>query len=365
MLLHFAFIPGSACCYDVLPVCIANGDRVTTPALSLIKSDLPEKWQEILADLITDPKELIQILDLDPTARPYGNLALTEFPLKVPRPFAARMKKGNWDDPLLLQVWPDRVEEHEESGLSRDPLLESEFNQQPGLLQKYHGRALLTAAPHCAIHCRYCFRRHFDYKANTPGRARWQQALDYIAADSSIKEVILSGGDPLAAPDSYLDWLLGELDGIPHVDTIRIHTRLPVVIPQRVTADIRQALLTLRSQCVIVLHCNHANELDPHVFDAIDALHEDGHSLLNQSVLLKGVNDDSATLIHLNQTLFSHHVLPYYLHMPDQVSGTGHFHVGEVRAKQIMTELQAKLPGYLVPTLVREEPGRSNKTRLA
>ena len=231
---------------------------VNKPGLRLIQSEQSQKWQEILADLITEPKELLEILQLDPDSCPPGLAAQDAFPMKVPRTFVTRMEKGNWRDPLLLQVWPSQQEEQADNNLEADPLQESRFNVQPGLLHKYRGRVLLTAAPHCAIHCRYCFRRHFDYRANTPGRERWQETLAYIAQDSSIEEVILSGGDPLAAPDSYLGWLMQALDAIPHVKTLRIHTRVPVVIPQRVNQDLLKILGNLRSRCVVVLHCNHS-----------------------------------------------------------------------------------------------------------
>ncbi len=338
---------------------------MTTPALSLIKSDLPEKWQEILADLITDPKELLDFLELDEADNPFSCKAITQFPLIVPRPFAARIEKGNWNDPLLLQVWPDLAEEASDPLRSTDPLQELNFNNEPGLLHKYRGRVLLTAAPHCAIHCRYCFRRHFDYDANTPGRARWTEALDYIAQDRTIEEVILSGGDPLAAADGYLQWLLNELDSIFHLRTVRIHTRLPIVIPQRVTTELRAILKNLRCQVVIVVHSNHRNELDNRVFKALSDLADDGHVLLNQSVLLKGVNDNAASLIALNKALFSQRVLPYYLHLPDAVTGTGHFDVSDAKGRQLIDELRNQLPGYLVPTLVREESGKQSKTRIA
>lgn len=338
---------------------------MNTPALSLIKSDLPEKWQEILADLITDPKELLDFLELDAADNPVGLAAEAQFPLKVPRPFARRMEKGNWRDPLLLQVWPDRAEETPDPLRSEDPLQESGFNPKPGLLHKYQGRVLLTAAPHCAIHCRYCFRRHFDYKANTPGRERWQETLDYVSSDTTIDEVILSGGDPLAAADNYLRWLLSELDAIAHVRTLRIHTRLPIVIPQRVTNEFRELLNSLSSRVVMVIHCNHANELDEQVLQALAALASDGHVMLNQSVLLQGVNDDVPNLVDLNKKLFSQRVLPYYLHIPDAVTGTGHFDVSAAKGKQLIDELRSQLPGYLVPTLVREDPGNTSKTRLA
>ena len=338
---------------------------MTKPALSLIKSDQPEKWQQILSDLITDPKELLEFLDLDNASRPLGKAAMHAFPLKAPRPFVDRIEKGNWQDPLLRQIWPDELEELADESRFTDPLQESSVNKHPGLLHKYQGRVLLMAAPHCAIHCRYCFRRHFDYQANTPGRARWQSSLDYIAEDDSIQEVIFSGGDPLAASDSYLAWLLQAVDQIPHVCTIRIHTRLPIVIPQRITDPLREILNSLRSRVVIVTHCNHANELDEAVTTALASFTAGNHQILNQAVLLKGVNSDLSTLISLNQKLFSHGVLPYYLHLPDRVKGTAHFDVSERTGKLLIEGLQERLPGYLVPRLVREDPGASSKTMLA
>jgi len=339
-----------------------------TPALSVIKSDQPEKWQEILSDLITDPKELLANLKLDTTANPLAALAakgLAQFPLKVPRPFAARIEPGNWDDPLLRQVWPGSLEDVESDSLSLDPLQETHFNKTPGLLQKYHGRVLLTAAPHCAVHCRYCFRRHFDYAANTPGRREWSESIAYISENPDISEVILSGGDPLAAGDGYLAWLLAEVDRIPHVETIRIHSRLPIVIPQRVTAQLCSMLSELRSKSVFITHCNHAQEIDGEVQAALQAIRHAGSTLLNQAVLLKGVNDYADSLIKLSTTLFQSDVLPYYLHLPDRVAGTGHFIVNESEALKLMASVRSHLPGYLVPQLVREDPGNNSKTRLA
>jgi EF-P beta-lysylation protein EpmB len=338
--------------------------RVSKPVLSLIQSDLPEKWQQILSDLISEPKELLDILGLDGAEKPASLAAIDSFPMKVPRPFAMRMERGNWRDPLLLQVWPARDEEVRVPDLVADTLQESSFNPVPGLLHKYHGRVLLTAVPHCAIHCRYCFRRHFDYQANTPGKAGWQAALDYIAADGSIEEVILSGGDPLAASDKYLDWLLGELEAVPHVTSIRFHTRLPVVVPQRITPALRRVLQRNRVRTTIVVHCNHGRELDREVCRSLITLATDGHTLLNQSVLLRHINDNPLALVELGRRLFSAHVLPYYLHLPDRVAGTSHFLVSEEEGCRLIAELEDLLPGYLVPRLVREEPGAAHKTRI-
>ena len=336
-------------------------------ALSVITSDPPEKWQEILADLITDPKELTEFLQLDSTAGSDSLLAqsgLNKFSLKVPRPFAQRMQPGNWDDPLLRQVWPSQLEDGVDCSLSEDPLQEKSFNQAKGLLQKYQGRVLLTAAPHCAVHCRYCFRRHFDYTANTPGKQQWLETLGQIGRDNSISEVILSGGDPLAAGDNYLKWLLTQIGTLRQITTIRIHTRLPVVIPQRITRSLCQTLAALGSKLVIVIHCNHGQEIDASVKLAMQKLRATGATLMNQSVLLKGINDDAASLVSLSHKLFDMNVLPYYLHLPDRVAGTGHFLVDHREGLDLITEIRALLPGYLVPRLVREDPGSDSKTRL-
>ncbi len=321
-------------------------------------------WRQSLSDLITDPRELAEFLELDQRQDPTGEQALRQFPLKVPRSFAARMEKGNWRDPLLRQVWPAAAEERAAPGFVADPLRECHYNPRPGLLHKYRGRALLIAAPHCAIHCRYCFRREFDYEGNTPGRRQWRAALDYIRDDASIVEVILSGGDPLALADRQLGWLIEAIAEIPHVGALRIHTRLPVVIPERVTAELLAMLARCRPRVVVVIHCNHGREIDSRVAAALGALHGNGSTLLNQTVLLKGVNDEASTLFSLSMRLFSENVLPYYLHLPDRVAGTSHFQVDLDSALAIMGELQASLPGYLVPRLVREEPGQPAKTRM-
>jgi len=342
-----------------------NNPSLTNAAsteLSLIYSDSAEKWQQILADLITDPKELLEILELDPCGNPISAEAMQQFPVKVPRPFVARMEKGNWQDPLLRQVWPASDEAIELPGLSTDPLLESRFNKTPGVLQKYQGRVLLTAAPHCAIHCRYCFRRHFDYAANTLSREQWTESLTSIAADSSIEEVILSGGDPLANSDRQLSWLIEQLQSINHLTTLRIHTRLPLVIPQRITSELLAVLSGSRLRVVIVVHVNHAQELDQLCADTFDKLRANGITLLNQTVLLADVNDNSQSLAELSRKLFDQHVLPYYLHLPDPVAGTAHFQVSTARGQQLVRELRAELPGYLVPRLVKEEPGKNSKT---
>ena len=342
-----------------------SGYEMTNQAVSLIQSDRAETWQEILSDLITDPQKLLRLLELNPDTCPYSLEALAQFPLKAPRPFVERIEKSNWNDPLLLQIWPSEFEDNQADGFVVDPLNEEEFNPIPGLLHKYQGRVLLTAAPHCAIHCRYCFRRHFDYRANSPSRAQWEEAFAYIAADSSIEEVILSGGDPLAISDKQFHWLLQQLENIKTLTTVRIHTRLPIVIPQRITRELIDCLNETRLRVVMVVHCNHRQELDSTVTDKFDTLGEAGVTMLNQAVVLKDVNDNADALIDLNKALFKHNVLPYYLHMPDQVAGTEHFYVTDQHATALIKTLHASLPGYLVPRLVRENPGERGKTRIA
>ncbi len=331
----------------------------------LISSDSSAaRWQQALSDLITDPLELAEMLDLDLADRPLSAAGLKDFPLKVPRAFAARMRPGDWNDPLLLQVWPAHAESIDHATLSKDPLQEAAFTVAPGVLQKYQGRALLMAAPHCAIHCRYCFRRHFDYDANSPSRREWLDSLSVIGKDPSIKEAILSGGDPLANNDRQLAWLIDQLGNIRHLHTLRIHTRLPIVIPERINAELLAALQRCRLKVVVVLHCNHAREIDADCEQALQALRAAGATLLNQAVVLAGINDNVTSLKDLSERLFDCGVMPYYLHLPDDVAGTAHFMVDEQRAKQLMKALRGELPGYLVPRLVQEVPGQDAKTIL-
>lgn len=319
-------------------------------------------WQEELAGVVSDARELLALLELEPSRLGLSEAAAAAFPLRVPRPFLARMRRGDPADPLLLQVLPQALETAPVPGFVRDPLGEGRCNPAPGLLHKYHGRALLMPTSSCAIHCRYCFRRHFPYAENNPGRKQWSQALDYLRRDPGIEEVILSGGDPLAAPDRHLAWLAGELEAIPHLRRLRIHTRLPVMIPQRVNAELCDWLGASRLAPVVVIHSNHARELDPSVDAACGRLRESGAILLNQSVLLRGINDSLDALEALGKRLFQAGVLPYYLHLLDRTEGTAHFEVGEAEALALMAALRARLPGYLVPRLVREVSGMPAKS---
>jgi L-lysine 2,3-aminomutase len=321
-------------------------------------------WQEQLADLITDPLELLTLLQLTPANAGYAPAALADFPLRVTRAYVARMERGNPRDPLLLQVLPHTAELQLHPDYSNDPLQETGFNPVTGLLHKYQGRVLLITTQSCAIHCRYCFRRHFPYADNKPSRLQWQQSIDYIAADSSINEVILSGGDPLAISNTHLQFLLEKLGRIAHLQRIRFHTRLPILLPDRIDASLLSSLSGLRQQVIVVIHANHAQELDVSVLAACGRLRDIGVHLLNQSVLLAGINDQAESLITLSERLFAAGVLPYYLHMLDKVSGAVHFEVSDDKAQALIRLMQARLPGYLVPKLVRELPQAPNKTLL-
>ena len=296
----------------------------------------------------------VDIDDLDPIS--------TDFPLRVPRPYALRIQRGNPHDPLLRQVLPLVQENQSVPGYVSDPLYETNSNIMPGIIHKYHGRVLLILAGSCAINCRYCFRRSFPYQANQNSQAEWDVALDYIRQHNNISEVILSGGEPLINSDERLRQLVNSIEAITHVKRLRIHTRLPIVIPQRVTSDMLDWLTCSRLQPVVVLHTNHAAEIDAEVFAALHKIKSRGITLLNQSVLLKGVNDDVDTLKQLSERLFEAGVMPYYLHLLDKVEGAAHFDVPMPRAQQIVGQLCAKLPGYLVPKLVRECAGEPAKT---
>jgi L-lysine 2,3-aminomutase len=323
----------------------------------------PPAWQAALRDAISDPLELLRELELDPQVM--GSLTGHSFPLRVPRGFVARMRKGDPDDPLLRQVLPLRQELAEVPGFSEDAVGDLAMTRAGGILHKYQGRALLIATGACAVHCRYCFRRHFPYDDLNASRNSWRDALDTLAADASIEEVILSGGDPLSLSDRRLSELAQALDAIPHLKRLRIHTRLPVVLPERVDAPLMAWLARGRLQRVVVVHVNHAQEINDSVNSAFRVLSDSGITLLNQSVLLRNINDDAQILAALSERLFECRVMPYYLHQLDRVQGTAHFEVSESDAVGIMRKLAAQLPGYLVPRLVREQAGEPNKLPIA
>lgn len=322
-------------------------------------------WQEAMSDLITDPAELLTLLKLDAGLLEAAKAASRLFPLRVTRSFAARMTHANPNDPLLRQVLPLGAELRRVPGYQPDALVEQAVNPIPGLLHKYNGRVLVMLTSACAVHCRYCFRRSFPYQENNPGRRGWVKMMEYIAADASISEVILSGGDPLAVSDSTLRQFTDMLSVIPHVKRLRIHTRLPVVLPERITPEFIAWANELSLQLVMVVHVNHAQEVNHEVEIMFQQLRTTNMSLLNQSVLLKGVNDQVKVLADLSERLFAAGVLPYYLHVLDKVEGAAHFDMELKDAQQLHAELAKILPGYLLPRLVRETPGEQSKTSLS
>ena len=322
-------------------------------------------WQSILAAAVRDPLELLDQLGL--TQHPALDTDFDpSFPLRAPAPWIARMQYGNPNDPLLLQTLPLRSELDPVVGFSADPVGDLDAARGHGLLQKYHGRALLLTTAACAIHCRYCFRRAFPYQDYSLSPQTLNDLHAELYADPSLHELILSGGDPLALSTSRLHKLIEALHGVPHLQTLRMHTRLPVVLPQRIDAELMQLLeqASRRWRVVMVLHVNHAQEIDQIFADAVHTLRQLPITLLNQTVLLRGINDKPESLIELSHSLHRQHVLPYYLHQLDQVTGAAHFAVPDTEAQALHREMRSQLPGYLVPRLVREVPGASNKTPL-
>lgn len=319
-------------------------------------------WQRELKRAVRDPAELCRMLELPEAVVEAARRAGKEFPLRAPLGYVARMNKGDPVDPLLRQVLPLDDELRPVPGFTNDPVGDGPAAVAPGLLHKYQGRALLVATGACAVHCRYCFRRHFPYEESPPGPVHWQQAVDRIAADSSIHEVLLSGGDPLSLVDSQLAWLAEALAAVPHVRRLRVHSRWPVVLPERVDDGLLQWLTGTRLTPILVIHANHAQELDESVAQALGRLSSAGVLLLNQAVLLRGVNDSVQALQALCERLIELRTTPYYLHQLDRVAGAAHFEVPPAEGLRLMHALHAVLPGYALPRYVREIAGAAGKT---
>ena len=319
------------------------------------------QWLTDLANAFNDPVALLEFLELDPADFSQDILARKLFALRVPKSFAEKMEKGNRYDPLFLQAMASADEFLQAEGFVKDPL-EEQHSPAPNILHKYQNRLLFMIKNSCAINCRYCFRRHFPYDEVKSGKHAWQQGLDYIAAHKEIEEVIFSGGDPLMVKDAELDWLITQLEQIPHIQTLRIHSRLPVVIPNRITETLCQRLLQSRLHIVLVTHINHANEIDEIFAQKMQMLKQANVVLLNQSVLLKGINNQAECLKQLSHKLFSIGILPYYLHLLDRVEGASHFFIEDAEALTIYRKLQKITSGYLVPKLAREIGGEPNKT---
>lgn len=337
---------------------------------ALVEARCPDNagpgWQQQLRESITDPAVLLETLGLDPLRWLSGARAgHALFPVRVPAAYLARIRHGDPDDPLLRQVLPLTDEADKVAGFTTDPLEEANATAATGLIRKYQSRALLMVTGQCAINCRYCFRRHFPYDDHRLSPQQRRTVLDTLAASPEINEIIFSGGDPLIASDRLLAQWAEQLGALPQIRRLRIHTRLPVVIPARVDDTLLSWLEQSPLQKVMVLHVNHPNEIDHQVRESLSRLGAAGVTLLNQSVILKGVNDNSRVLAELSESLFASNVMPYYLHAFDPVAGAHHFHTSDDEAKRIVRELQATLPGFLVPRLVRELPGQMSKTPLA
>lgn len=316
-------------------------------------------WQLELAQAITDPAVLLATLELShlPGLIDAARQAAQLFPLKVTRSYLSRIRLNDLHDPLLRQILPLGAETMQQAGYSSDPVGDLQSMPVPGLLHKYHGRVLLVTTGTCAIHCRYCFRREFPYQANNPVRNNARDISSYLQNDTSIQEVILSGGDPLTLSDRRLAELFTMAGKIPHIKRIRIHSRLPVILPSRINQNLLDAIYHPRLQTIMVIHANHPNEIDTAVRTALEKLHLRHIPLFNQAVLLRGINDSAATLAALCETLFAAHTLPYYLHLLDKVAGAAHFEVSAATAVSIMAQLKTLLPGYMVPALVQEKAG--------
>lgn len=321
------------------------------------------QWQQELAQSISDPSELGALLNLPESWIAQNQTARELFPLRITRYFAGLMKSGDIHDPLLLQVMPNQAEFEQKEGFVVDPL-EEQSGDHAGILHKYKSRVLVILRGGCAINCRYCFRRHFPYQDHHFGRTQLQQLMELIQSDEAINEVILSGGDPLMANDDQLFKVIMALEELPQLKRLRIHSRLPVVLPSRLTESLAKRLQESRLQTILVIHANHPHEITSTLKDALERWARQDITLLNQSVLLAGVNDSTDTLVELSEALFDAKVIPYYLHQLDKVAGASHFAVSDERARELEQQLRARLPGFLVPKLVREIAGEASKTPL-
>lgn len=324
---------------------------IETSALSLWRSILRKNFNNVIA--------LADYLELNEKQRSQIDSS-PHFPIQVPVRLAQKMAKGTLEDPLVKQFLPLKIERDSHPSFVRDPVCDLQFHQEGKLLQKYQGRVLLACTSACAMHCRYCFRQNYPYDT----AKSFDKELAWLSEDTSIHEVILSGGDPLSLSDETLANFLLPLSQMPHIRRIRFHTRFPIGIPERIDTQFIDLLSRLQQQVYIIIHCNHPRELDEDIFNAMNKLQRIGCIVMNQAVLLKGVNDDSHTLITLCEELSNRGILPYYLHQLDKVSGSAHFDVPIEKGRQLIQEVSQQLPGYAVPKYVAEEPGQKSKTLL-
>lgn len=335
------------------------------PSPELHRESAASDWQFALQQAFRRPQDLLDFLGLEASQLAFAAQAEREFPMRVPRGFARRMRRGDPDDPLLRQVWPDLAETVEHPGFHADPVGDLQRLHHGGIIHKYQGRALMVTTGACAVHCRYCFRRHFPYAEAAAGRDHWQRAIDHIAADPGIHEVLLSGGDPLSLSNDRLIGLLDALESLPQLRRIRVHTRQLVVLPERIDEALLHRIAAARAQMIFVIHVNHPNEIDDSVAQACRSLQQRGVQMLNQSVLLRNINDSADILVALSEKLMACGVLPYYLHLLDRVRGAAHFEVSENEAKDLMRRISSQISGYLVPRLARETAGAPAKQVLS
>lgn len=320
-----------------------------------------QPWQQQLIDSKITIEQLANLLELSPEELGVSTQATKLFSLRATQHYLNKIKKCEAQDPLLLQILPQATEIIAVPGYDNDPLQEKEFNPVPGLLHKYRSRVLLVTTGSCAIHCRYCFRRNFSYEENQPSQNAWASPLEYIAAHPEIDEVILSGGDPLTLNDRLLGNLIEKISAIPHIKRLRFHSRIPIILPDRITPEFIQLFNQTRLQIIMVMHANHANEVDDQTKIMAQSLRQANIHLLNQTVLLKNINDNAVTLANLSNALFDCGIQPYYLHLLDKVAGSTHFDSSIEDTQKIYHDLQGLVSGYLVPKLVYEEPHAESK----
>lgn len=330
-----------------------------------LQNALETHWSTELAQAIKSPSELIPLLGLSKTGLPPGLLAMESFRMLVPRPFVSRMEQGNPNDPLLKQVLADDIEMQPSPGYSKDPLDEGNHTPQKAIVHKYERRVLVITTGSCAVNCRYCFRRHFPYGDNQLAQKEWDSVFAYLEQHPEVNEVILSGGDPLMLKDSQLSKHIARFDALPQLTRLRIHTRLPIVIPSRINDELLDWVKASRLNIVMVLHSNHANEIDQTIAEKVTLLKQAGVTVLNQGVLLRGINDSVEAQVNLSEKLFAAGILPYYMFTFDPIEGGAHFDIDINEAQQLMGKVAQKLPGYLLPRLAKEIPGRPAKTVIA
>lgn len=357
--------------HDAADSAAADNANAVLPVVGQPQTGQPQEglrpcdWQTAMKRAVRSTSELRQRLGIaDPTGGDAAVCAEQSFATFVPLEFLSKIRPGDQRDPLLLQVLATPAESTAQAGFVSDPVGDLASLAEHGVLHKYDGRALVVTTGACAVHCRYCFRREFPYHDAGARPGDWDRAIAYLASDTSIEEVLLSGGDPLTLVDESLEHLIEQLESLSHVRRLRIHTRMPIVIPQRLTDRLLGRLRSSRLACWLVVHANHPRELCSSVLERLESAIDHGLPVLNQSVLLRDVNDNIETLVELSRVLINHRIQPYYLHQLDRVRGAAHFEVPVERGRELVAAMRRQLPGYAVPMYVAEYAGRASKTPL-